>query len=101
MEIAQIKITASERFGQKASVKRFLPTEADAKQFIVRELQETFWSQRIYCRLQPCKRGPRGSQRDLLLENDENERGEARFTYPERRLAVSFNHGGQMLIPAR
>ena len=36
-EIAKVKVTAGQRIGEKARVKRFLAAEADAEQFCVAE----------------------------------------------------------------
>jgi len=88
VEVAKIEKAAGERFGEKARVQSFLAAEADAKELGVGEFQEAFGSEGIYGGFQAFESGFCGSQRNLLLEDDVDERGKARLADPERRTAV-------------
>ena len=48
---------------------------------------------------QPVERGPRRGQRDLLLEHDVEQRGEARLPVPERWRAVPLDDPGEIGVP--
>src|SRR4029077_4355495 len=98
VEITKIEIAASERFGKEASVESFLTAEADAKQFDITEFQEASWSKGIYRGFEASESGARRSERNLLLENNVNERGKTGFAHPQRRLAVSFHDGSQVSV---
>src|SRR5438874_1225162 len=100
VEIAQVKVSAGERFGKQAGVKSFLPAEADAQQLGVIQPQEPLGSQGPHRGFEALKSRSCRSQRDLLLQDDVNERGEARFAHPQRRLTVGFHHFRQVFIAA-
>ena len=74
----------------------FLATEAELAHFDFGELQEFFGSERANGFFELLIEGAGGCERDLLLENDVDERGEAGLADPERRDAVFFNDAGEI-----
>ena len=68
--------------GQRPSVARLLAAEPDRQQLGVGQLEEARRRQRIGHGPQPIEGGPRRGERDLLLEDDVEERPEARARGP-------------------
>src|SRR6266850_2132701 len=75
--------------------------EADAKQLRVSKFQEAAWCERADGGVEPIESGFRGSEGDLLFENDVDESGEAGLADPEGRLAVLFHDRSKMGIAIR
>ena len=94
----QIEKPARQRFGKQARIQSFLATEADTQQLGVGELQETAGREGADGGFESVEGGFRGSERNLLLENDVNESWEAGLADPERRCAVFFHDVSQMGI---
>src|SRR6266850_658246 len=101
VEVTEIEVTPGKRLGEETGVESFLAAEADAKQLDVGQFQKAARRERVNGGVKTIESGFRGSERNLLLENDVDERGEARFTDPERRLAVLFHDFSEMGIAIR
>src|SRR5882724_10323990 len=101
VEVTEIEVAAGERFGEQSSVESFLAAEADAKQLRVSKLQEAAWCERADGGVEPIESGFRGSEGDLLFEDDVDERGEAGLADPEGRLPVLFHDRSEMGIAIR
>src|SRR5713101_3861645 len=98
VEIAKIEVAAGQRIGEKAGVESFLAAEADAEQFGVGEFQKQFGSEWSDDGIQPVEGSFRGSKRNLLFEDDVDERGEAGFADPQWRPAVFLHHFSQVRV---
>ena len=71
--------------GERPPVAGLLATEPDRQQLRIVEGEERLGRERVRRREQPIVRSPGRRERDLLLEDDVNERAEAGGPIPERR----------------
>ena len=98
VKISQVKVTARQRFCEQACIQSLLAAEADAQELIVSELQKTARCERTNGNVQAVEGGFRRGERNLLFEDDVNERTEARLANPEWRRAVFLDHFRQVRI---
>jgi hypothetical protein len=75
---------------------RLLAAEAELAHFDFGEFQEFFGSKRANSFFEFLVESSGGCERDLLFEDDVDERGEAGFADPERRHAVFFDDACQV-----
>src|ERR1700685_3029704 len=82
--------------GEEARVVRFLAAEAELAHFDFGELEELFGGERADGFFELLIEGAGGGWRDLLLEDDVDERGEAGFADPERQHSIFFDHASEV-----
>jgi hypothetical protein len=82
--------------GEEAGVVGFLAAEAELAHFDFGELEEFFGSEGADGFFEFLIQGTGRGERNLLLENDVNERGEARLANPECWDTVFFDDAGEV-----
>ena len=100
-EPVQVERAGLDRAGQRPSVARLLPAEPDRQQLGIGELEEARRRERIGRRPQAIERGSCRGERDLLLEDDVEERPEAGLSIPQRWWTVARHDRGQVRIATR
>ena len=95
-ETVQVESAAEDSPRQLTTVQRLLTAEAESPQLVVVQLKKTLWRQLHRCFVEPVERGSCRRQRDLLLENDQDQRRVAGLARPERRIAMLVNDGRQI-----
>jgi len=96
MQGVEIELFLLDGVGEEARVVRFLPAEAELAHFDFGEPQELFGGEGADGLFEFVIKGAGGGERNLLLENDVNERREAGFANPERWNAVFFDDASEV-----
>src|ERR1700760_4231004 len=96
VERFEIELFFVDGISEEARVVRFLAAEAELAHFGFGELQEFFGSKGTDDLFELLKQSAGGCERDLLFENDVDERRETGFADPERRHAVFFNDASEV-----
>ena len=101
VQAVQIKFAFEQGPGERANVLRLLAAETDGFERDVVQREKGFRLNADERGLQAIKGGFGRSERDLLFEDDMNQRGKTRFTRPERRRAETGDNRGQIGIARR
>jgi hypothetical protein len=100
LESIGIKSAIQNTLGKPAGIAGLLPAEADLLEGRVVELQHGRRGDRPTGIGQAVEGRPGGGQRDLLLEDDEDERGEPGLARPQRWYPMQGDHPGEVGIAA-
>ena len=86
---------------QRSAIPRLLATEPDREELRVTQLEESRRGERIRSRVQPVEGRSCGRERDLLFEDDMQQRRKPGFTIPERRQTVAGHDGSKIRVARR
>src|SRR4030095_8664276 len=97
----QVQFASGDRRCEISTIGSLLPAESDFFEPYIRELEESLRRQRLNSTQQTVICGASRLERDLLLEDDVNQRVKALFAFPQRRRPVTLDNHCESCISFR